>query len=299
VIPAVAAALVAASTAAAVPAVDFVTAPDGVPLCIAEAGNPAGPPIVLVHGYSQTYAVFARQFDSWLGERYRLLALDLRGHGCSGKPWDPAAYAPAAWAGDLATLLREKKVVRPVLVGWSAGGYWIADYVRQYGAGGLAGIVLAGSHGGLMSPAINPALPEQGRAIRAANQVYPPDIAEALARGGQFTPLMATRPLPDDVRRTMTAATFMLPAYARRAMATRTFENQELLDRLDLPVLFILGDRDRTATPDQMRALARQLPDARVSVYKGTGHSTFAEEPDRFNRELDEFSRRVRAGVAP
>ncbi|MBP6851520.1 MAG: hypothetical protein KA164_07960, partial [Rhodoferax sp.] len=57
------AALAAASTVAA-PKVEFLTAPDGVPLCVAEAGNPQGPPIVFIHGYSQTYAVFARQFES-------------------------------------------------------------------------------------------------------------------------------------------------------------------------------------------------------------------------------------------
>ncbi|MBN8280269.1 MAG: alpha/beta hydrolase [Gammaproteobacteria bacterium] len=305
------AALVAASTApaladapagapaGAVPAVSFITAPDGVPLCVAEAGNPAGPPIVLIHGYSQTYAVFSPQFGSELAARYRLLALDLRGHGCSGKPAEPAAYAPKAWAGDIAALLAAKRVVRPLLVGWSAGGYWIADYVREHGTAGIAGILLAGSHGGLMPADINPALPELGRQMRAANETYPPDIPAALARADQFAPLMAARPVPEDVRRTFTAATLMLPAYARRAMASRSMDNADLIRRFDLPVLFILGDRDRTATPAQMGELARRLPDANLHVYEGTGHASFAEEPARFNRDLDEFARRVRPGVAP
>ncbi len=282
------------------PDVGFVAAPDGVPLCVAEAGNPQGPPLVFIHGYSQTYAVFKRQFDSALARDYRLLALDLRGHGCSGKPWTEAAYAGSRpWAGDIATVLKAKAVTRPVLVGWSAGGYWIADYVREYGTASVAGLVLAGSHGGLMSAALNPALPEAGKAMRAANQGYPPDIAQALARGDQFVSLMSAAPLPDDMARIMYAGTLMLPAYARRAMASRTMDNADLVPRLRLPVLFIQGDRDRGATPDQMRALAAQLPDAQLSLYPDAGHATFAEQPGRFNREIAGFAARVRPGRQP
>lgn len=295
------AALGAASTVlAAGPDVSFVAAPDGVPLCVAEAGNPQGPPLVFIHGYSQTYAVFTRQFDSDLARDYRLLALDMRGHGCSGKPWSEAAYAGARpWADDIAAILKAKAVTRPLLVGWSAGGYWIADYVREYGTRELAGIVLAGSHGGLMSAAINPAIPATSTAIRAANQGYPPDVAQALTRGDQFVKMMSASPLPDDVGRIMYAGTLMLPAYARRAMATRSMENSDLVPRLRLPVLFILGDQDRSATPDQMRALAAQLPDARLSLFPETGHATFAEQPARFNREIAEFAARVRPGLRP
>lgn len=295
------AALAAASTVLADgPRVDFVAAPDGVPLCVAEAGNPQGPALVFIHGYSQTYAVFQRQFDSGLARDYRLIAPDLRGHGCSGKPWAESAYAGARpWADDIAAVLKAKAVTRPLLVGWSAGGYWIADYVREYGPGGLAGIVLAGSHGGLMSAEINPALPGMSKAMRDANQGYPPDIAQALAKGEQFVPLMSARPLPDDVARIMYAGTLMLPAYARRAMATRSMDNADLVPRLRLPVVLVMGERDRVATPEQMRALAAQLPDARLSLYPDTGHSAFAEQPERFNRELAEFAARVRPGRQP
>jgi non-heme chloroperoxidase len=291
--------LAAASTVAA-PTVGFLTAPDGVPLCVAEAGNPQGPPIVFIHGYSQTYAVFARQFESELAQDYRLLALDMRGHGCSGKPWAESAYAGSRpWADDIATLLKAKQLSRPVLVGWSAGGYWITDYVREYGTQNLAGLVFTGSHGGLMSAEINPALPEMSKAIGAALRAYPPDIAEALPRGEQFAARMSARPLPDDMRRIMYAATLMLPAYAHRAMATRTMDNSDFIASMDLPMLMILGDQDVVATQAHMRALAAQLPHAQLSVYPETGHAAFAEQPVRFNRELAEFARQVQVGVQP
>jgi len=291
---------IATTASAAEPDVSFVAAPDGVPLCVAETGNPQGPPLVFIHGYSQTYAVFTRQFNSELARDYRLLALDMRGHGCSGKPWSEAAYAGSRpWADDIAAVLAAKAVKRPLLVGWSAGGYWIVDYIREYGTDGIAGIVLAGSHGGLMSAAIDPTLPAKSKAMRAANQDYPPTIAATLALGEQFVPRMSAAPLPEDITRIMYAATFMLPAYARRAMATRSMDNAELGSRLQLPVLIIVGDQDRVATPEQMRSLAGQLPNARFSLYANTGHATFAEQPARFNQELAGFAVQVAPGQQP
>lgn len=293
-------ALAAGSVNAEEPVVTFTAAPDGVPLCVAEGGNPQGPPLVLIHGYSQSHAVFARQFDSELAQTYRLIAPDLRGHGCSGKPWEESAYAGARpWADDIAAVLSARRVARPVLMGWSAGGYWIVDYIREHGTQDLAGVVFTGSHGGLMSSRINPAIPALSRQMRDVNLAYPPDLAHALQWAEQFLPRMSASPLPEDIRRIMYADTFMLPAYARRAMATRSMDNADLTSRMNLPLLLIYGEQDRTATPEQLQALLAELPQAELLTYAQTGHSTFAEQPDRFNQDLARFAQRVRAGQPP
>jgi pimeloyl-ACP methyl ester carboxylesterase len=224
----------------------------------------------------------------------------MRGHGCSGKPWTESAYLGSRpWADDIAALLRAKQAKKPILVGWSAGGFWIADYVREHGTGAVAGLVFTGSHAGLMPADIDPTLAAKSQAMRAANQSYPPAVGEALTRADQFVALMSAQPLPEDIRRIMNAGTLMLPAYARRAMANRTLENADLIPRLTLPVLLILGDSDRMATPDNMRRLAERLPSAELAVYAGTGHSAFAEQPERFNRDIADFTRRLAAPAAP
>jgi pimeloyl-ACP methyl ester carboxylesterase len=293
-------ALASGTAAAADPEVTLIKAPDGVPLCVAEGGNPRGRAIVFVHGYSQTYGVFARQFSSDLAREFRLLALDMRGHGCSGKPWDESAYLGSRpWADDIATVLRAKQADRPVLVGWSAGGFWIADYVREHGIDAVAGLVFTGSHAGLMPADIDPTLAGKSTVMRAANLSYPPAIGEALTRAEQFVALMSAQPLPEDLGRIMSAGTLMLPAYARRAMANRKLENADLIPRLELPVLLILGDTDRMATPEQMRKLVGRLPSAQLAIYPGTGHSAFAEQPERFNRDVADFVRRIGSPASP
>ena len=55
-----------------------------------------------------------------------MVALDLRGHGASGKPWTADAYTSADWGDDIAHVMAEKNLEKPVLVGWSMGGSVIA-----------------------------------------------------------------------------------------------------------------------------------------------------------------------------
>ena len=278
--------------------VELITAPDGLPICVAETGNPQGPPILLIHGFSQTYAVFKRQFESDLARDFRLVAMDVRGHGCTGKPLTADAYLDSKlWADDIAAVIAAKKLVRPVLVGWSAGGYWIADYVRHYGTDNVAGSVLAGSHGGMLPRPTDAASVERMRAMVAANARFSPDVEQAIASGDAFVDIMGAAPLPDDIRRIMHAGTLMLPAYARRAMSGRDMQHEDVIAKFRTPVLFIVGDQDRIGPLDQLRGLATQFANARVSVFEQTGHSTFAERPERFNSELREFARAVQGAA--
>lgn len=56
------------------------------PLCVFETGNPAGRELMLIHGFSRSDVVFKPQYEGSLARDFRIVALDLRGHGCSGKP---------------------------------------------------------------------------------------------------------------------------------------------------------------------------------------------------------------------
>lgn len=284
----------ASGARAELPPVTFVAAPDGVPLCVVEGGNPKGPPIVLVHGFSQTYAVFSRQFAAPLADEFRLIAFDLRGHGCSGKPWAEGAYdGSKPWAEDIAAVLRAKQVVKPVMVGWSAGGFWITDYIRQYGTKDFAGWVLVGSAGGLSPPPSDPEGIARMEAMRKANRNYPAEVPTTIRNADDFAKLMSADPLPEDIRRVMASGPLMMPAYARRAMSVRAMENTDIIGRIDIPTLFIVGGKDPIASPLVVKGVAEKIPGAIYVEYPDVGHSTFAEQPERFNADLAAFARRV------
>ena len=69
-----------------------VTGGGGVALHVRECGNPDGAAIVFVHGWSQCDRCWDRQLEGQLATSFRLVAFDIRGHGMSDKPPDPACY---------------------------------------------------------------------------------------------------------------------------------------------------------------------------------------------------------------
>ena len=91
---------------------------DGVRLCFVDAGKGA-PPVVLVHDLARDHTCLEAELEHFR-QRHRTVAVDLRGHGESGKP--EQAYTMAGFADDLAWLAYELGLYRPVVVGYGLGG---------------------------------------------------------------------------------------------------------------------------------------------------------------------------------
>ena len=107
----------------------------------ASGGSADGPPILFIHGWSQNHLCWARQYESALADEFRLVAYDLRGHGMSEAPLEPEHYTDGPlWADDVAAIIDQLRLDRPVLVGWSYGAFVICDYVRPHGQDGIAAI---------------------------------------------------------------------------------------------------------------------------------------------------------------
>ena len=120
-----------------------ITGGRGVQLHVVETGDPSGRPIVFIHGFSQCWLAWSRQLHSDLADRYRLVAMDLRGHGLSEKPRD--GYADSRlWADDIDAVIQALKLDRPVLCGWSYGPLVMLDYLRHYGEEAIGGMTFVG-----------------------------------------------------------------------------------------------------------------------------------------------------------
>ena len=118
-----------------------VTTPDGLSISAQEWGNPNGPGIVFIHGFSQSNLSWMRQTHSDLTKEFHIVTYDLRGHGNSEKPLEAARYRDGkAWADEVQAVIDAAGLKRPVLVGWSYAGRVISDYVTYRGADGISGI---------------------------------------------------------------------------------------------------------------------------------------------------------------
>jgi pimeloyl-ACP methyl ester carboxylesterase len=97
---------------------------DGIPIATYDLGDPDGPVVVAVHGFaSSAYANWIA--TGWVRELeragYRVIAIDQRGHGASGKPHDPTAYSMELLVADVRTVLDTYLVDEAVYVGYSLG----------------------------------------------------------------------------------------------------------------------------------------------------------------------------------
>jgi len=273
----------------------------GVPLNVVTAGDPASPPILLIHGFGQSHYSFVHQLNSDLAEDYFLVTFDLRGHGASGKPWAAEDYSEhTVWAEDVAAVVSATGIERPVVVAWSYGTMIAMDYIREFGVDGMAGLLLTGGQGALkpfrMPAADDPGAEEFAR-IRELQQS--PALIDYIRAGERVIPLLTASPLPESERQLFQAIGMMLPAYVRRAMVHRSLDNQDLVDRLSLPVLFALGAEDNPFQLEDAAELAASSENVRLTVYEGAGHSVFLEQPQRFNDQLRRFAEETRSDAVP
>jgi non-heme chloroperoxidase len=265
----------------------------GLRLHVREWGPADGPPILFIHGLSQSHLCWARQYQSTLGEEFRLVAYDLRGHGMSEAPLEPEHYTDAKlWADDVAAIIDQLRLDRPVLVGWSYGGFIICDYVRVHGQDRIAAIdFVAGgvklgqaAFGTLIGPgfldhfadATADDLPSNIRGMRGLVKAF------------------AAKPLPPDEVETLLASSMTVPARIRANLGAREIDGDDMLATLEVPLLVTQGRADTIVVPAMAEHILATCPTAEPSWYEGVGHTPHLEQPERFNRELAELTRRAR-----
>lgn len=259
---------------------------DGFMLAGYETGNPLGPEILFIHGFSQCSLAWGNQFSSSeLARNFRLVAFDIRGHGASEKPPDLSRYADdMLFADDVHCIMEAFNLKRPVLVGWSYAGRIISDYVAAHGTKRIAGINYVCAR--TKSDAAN-----NGPGMGLLRDMTSNDLATNIGATRAFIrACFEKQPSPEDFE-TALAYNMLVPPGIRRAHLGRAASDGSILKKLDLPVLVTQGSEDKLVLKGLGEFTAAVVPGARLSMYQGIGHSPFAEDAPRFNRELAEFVR--------
>jgi non-heme chloroperoxidase len=266
----------------------------GLRLHVREWGRPEGPPILFIHGWSQSHLCWSKQYQSGLAGEFRLVAYDLRGHGMSEAPPEPEHYTDGKlWADDLAAIIGQLGLDRPVLVGWSYGGFIICDYLREHGQDRIGAVDFVAAavklgptaFGTLIGPgfldnfadATSDDLPTNIRGMRALVKVF------------------AAKPLPPDEVETLLCAGMTVPARIRANLTAREIDGDDTLRAIGVPLLVTQGREDTIVLPAMAEHILAICPTAEPSWYEAVGHTSHLEQPDRFNRELAELTRGVRA----
>ena len=267
-----------------------VTTPDGLTISAQEYGNPNGPGIVFIHGFSQSHLSWMRQTDSDLAKEFHIVTYDLRGHGNSDKPLEAARYRDSkAWGDEVQAVIDAAGLKRPVLVGWSYAGRVISDYVTNRGAGGISGIDFVDASIKFIPEYVGDNL--KNLPLMASEDMLTNINATRVFLHGCFS----KQPSADDFE-TMLAFNMMVPPKVRAGLGGRPLDATEIMSKLAIPVLVSHGAEDKNAKLDTAKYTASVIPGAKLSVYDGIGHSPFYEDAPRFNSELAAFVRTANKG---
>lgn len=258
----------------------YLELPDGVPLYYEDRGS--GPPVVLVPGWTITTRFWARQIDD-LADDHRVVALDLRGAGNSGKT--PDGHSLSSYAADLDELLRHLDIRGATLVAWAMAVSVSVHYLVDHPRGQIARLVWV-DH----SPRFF-AAPDWPYAL--FGDLRPQQLDETLRRL-RYDRVTATRELlavmfspeedwmlPELMKTPTEVATAMLATVAN-------VDLRPFLPRLELPVLLVNGGRS-VVPPAVAGWLEEHLPRARRVLFEEAGHAPFWDDPAGFNRALREF----------
>jgi pimeloyl-ACP methyl ester carboxylesterase len=263
-----------------------VRTPDGLTIAAQDwRQKSSGRDVLLIHGFSQSHLAWLKQVSGPLASEYRLMTYDIRGHGESDKPLEPHFYRePERWAGEVAAVIQQAQLHRPVLIFWSYAGRIALDYLSQNGDAGVSALVFVNATSRGDATVLGPANP----LLRAMTQG---DLATNIEVTLRFLGASTARPLPEEEVRFMLAYNMVVPPAVRFNLTGRAADYDATLRRIRVPVLALHGSEDTVNLPTMADHTCNTVPNARKVIYPGVGHMPFWESPETFARDLGEFLR--------
>ena len=270
----------------------FVTTRDGVAIHYTDWGS--GKPVVLLHGWPLSGAMWEYQAVFLASQGFRVIAPDRRGFGRSEQPG--SGYDYDTLADDLAALMEALDLQGATLVGFSMAGGEVARYLKRHGAGRVAKAVLVSAVTPflLKTPDHEEGVPREtfDEMVRGLSDDRPYFLTSF---GRQFFGAgMLNFGVTNEILQWAHGLAMQASPKATldcvRAFSETDFRSD--MAAFAVPTLVIHGDSDATVPIDVTgRAAARMILGARMIVYPGAPHGLFFTEKLRLNADLVEFLR--------
>ncbi|NLF64314.1 MAG: 2-succinyl-6-hydroxy-2,4-cyclohexadiene-1-carboxylate synthase [Chloroflexi bacterium] len=243
-----------------------------------------GEPVLLLHGFTGSSAAWSPVLPA-LARRYRVIAVDLLGHGESDAPDDPARYAMERVVWDIATLLDILAAGPAALVGYSMGGR-LALYLALHIPERWRALVLECASPGLATEAERVERAAQDEALAA--RIEELGIERFIASWEQLPLFASQQSLPETVRAEQRRWRLQNRpaglAGSLRGMGTGVQPSLwERLGELRPPTLLLAGALDEKFV-GIARKMARAIPEATLDLVPDAGHTIHLEQPERWLR---------------
>ncbi len=279
------------ATLAKPPLANFVRTGDGIDLFYRDWGK--GRPLLFLAGWSLNSLMWAYQMEPLAREGFRCIAYDRRGHGRSGDAG--GGYDFDALADDVASVIEALDLDDVTVVAHSFASGEIVRYLTRHGAARIAGVLM-------LAPAAIPFLSKtDDNPLGIDAEMLAARRAELADDLPGWAERNASAYFADQGSRGIIDATLgMMNAASHQALLAMT-EVQSATDfrpelaRLDIPMLFVHGDRDASIPLEITSKPASALvKGARLTVYEGGPHGLYFTHKARLNRDIAEFARIVK-----
>ncbi len=246
-----------------------------------------GPAVLLIHGNSSSKEIFCNQLDGEVGKRYRLIAMDLPGHGGSEDARHPEiSYNMTGYANCANELLGNLDISRAVVVGWSLGGHIGIDMIGRHtvvSALMISGTPPIGKQEGQLSAGF---LPSEHMEF-AGQEILTDEEADIYAHAtcGANAPFESF--LFDAVKRTDgRARAMMLDAFASGQGA----DQRKIAETSRVPLAIVNGGGEPFVNNKFVKSVDyANLWEEQVHILDDIGHAPFWEAPDQFDPILERF----------
>jgi pimeloyl-ACP methyl ester carboxylesterase len=251
----------------------------GVRLHYAEAGDSRGAPLVLLHGYTDSWRSFGLVLPL-LARTRRILAPDLRGHGDSSAP--AGDYGIARLARDVAEFMTRLELGPSTLVGHSLGSF-VARRVALDDPRRIDRLILVGTAGAADNAVV--------RALREEVSRFGETIPAAFVEEFQASCVHRREAVPEWFFASCVAASRQTrPHVWRAALDGLLAEDQSgRLGAIAHPSLIVGGRHDTVFSVAEQEAAAEAMASTRLRLYRHAGHSPHWEEPGRFAEDVEDF----------
>lgn len=233
------------------------------------AGSPV-PPVVLTHGFAASSAMFASNAEVLAAER-PIITWDLRGHGQSGYPDDPAAYSVPLTVGDLGAVLDAAGARRAVIAGHSVGGFLSLEFLLAHPER-VAALILVDTGPGYRRDDARAKWNDMAEAYAAS---FEDRGLDALGDSEELDPAAHRDPSG-------------LIHAARRILVQHDGRVIEAVPTIAVPTLVIVGEHDR-GYRQSADYFAARIPGAQLVVIAGAGHAPNVSAPEVFESAVREF----------
>ncbi|MDQ3797923.1 MAG: alpha/beta fold hydrolase, partial [Acidobacteriota bacterium] len=252
----------------------------GLRMHYAEQGEAGGEPVILIHGITDSWFSWSRVLPL-LDKKYRVYALDLRGHGDSDRP--EKGYAMKDFAADIVAFMDAMDIEKAAVVGHSMGSF-VALQTTLDAPERVSKLLIMGT----ATTARNEVALDLQKSFAALKD----PIDEKFVRDFQIS--ASSESVPKEFMDGIVRESMKLPARVWKAAIAGVIaeDYKPGLGKIKVPTLIIWGENENIFLRPEQDILKAKITNSTLKTYPKTGHSPQWEQPENFARDLNEFLNR-------